>query len=651
MRAALMMTVVLALAAGHASAQSGPPAGPEATARPAVADGTVVVLGEKPNKAHIWFRAESAHFIAYSDGQHADAAALLKNLERFSAVLRAFSQLDPAIPDGTPKFTFYYMTDRRDLHILDPDAGDHDVGLYQSCEDGVQGAAMFQAFKPTDAGPENQPENTGLTYIFQAYARHFFYAHFPQRTPLWYIEGYAEYFSTLRFDGDAAVIGLPPHIDGAILSQIDKGRLKAKTDYTYVLLDDDRRHTDAGAMRSQEPVTPNADDQVGANVRANAGFGATVEDSDQAAAEFRARAWLLTHWLLADPAREAKLPDYMAAVAAGSSPATAFRKVFGANPVQLDDRLSRYLRGQLAAVRLSLPTVDTDVEFQSLSRAADEMELYDAALTGCPPPAYGGEMLAMVRGEAAKYPGDALAQTTLARAEILYGDPAKAMPWLQQAVQADDAGFDVWYLLGRAELATALKAKGSDRMTAFDAANVTLSQAALIDPGSAVNAFWYYRAHFLSTGALSPDAAGAAILAWKTAPEVDAYAFHAALVYAQAGQTAGAVTMLTTIAGNPRPSAWAGPARAWLGRLSRGATPAEIVAGLMAVSDPQPGQVEWTQAGGEVLGQTEVDDGWQDFLSINKSFDNLGQMVPGVSVRQADSAAPQGAEQKPASED
>ncbi len=616
---------------------------------PATDNTTIVVHGEKPNTAHVWFRAESAHFIVYSDGERKDASILLGNLERFSAVLRQFSQLPPA-GDHDARFTLYYLTDRRDLHTLQPDTDDHDVGLYQSCEDGVQGAAMYQAYaaKP-DLPLEKQPEDTGLTYIFQAYARHFFYAHFPQRAPLWYIEGYAQYFSTLRFDGGQAIIGLPPHNAGALLSSIDMARLKALTNYTDVLLDDGRYHSDIapGAERAQPPQTPDPGDYIEQNTRANAAFGATVQDSDAAESEFQARSWLLVHWILSSPGREAKLPAYMAAIAGGQSPTTAFRQVFGDNPAQLDDHLTKYLRGQLSAGRVNMPAIDDDVEYQSLPASADRMTLYRAALEGCPTRARGGELLAEVRGEAANYPGDPLAQETLCRAEILYGDPARALPWLEQRVQDDDAGFDDWALLGRAELATALAAKGDDRAKAFDAANLTLSQAAQMDPGSAANAFWYYRAHLLASGQLSPDAAGAAILAWKTAPEVEAYAFHAALVYAQAGQTAEALAMLRTLAGNPRPSVWAKPAAAWVSRIEGGATGDEIVQSLRDTVDPQAGQAEWTLAAGEVLGQQEVDDGWNDFLSINRSLEKLD---PGRN-RQPDSAAPQEAEQKPASEE
>ncbi len=396
------------------------------------------------------------------------------------------------------------------------------VGLYQSCEDGVQGFAVYQDYKDNPSPPlEQQPENQGLIYIFQAYARHFFYASFPQRAPLWYIEGYAQYFSTMRFDGDKAYVGLPPHAVGALLTEIDIDRHKPLLDYVDVLNDDMRAYTDTtkGAYVRSRPINP-TDPQYDAHNDDRYG-GDKDMDARQAQSEFEARSWILTHWILSSHENVRKMQDYVAAITGGESETTAFRRIYGDNPAALKAHMRTYLRGKLPAGIWSAHLPEGDVTFEKLPAPADRLLLWQAALKTCPSEAYGKTLLGNIRGEIGKYPDNSLAQMAVSRAEILYDDPRKVLPWLTGSSQ--NGSFEAQYLLGRAQLAVAQTSAGDVQGDAYDAAIDAFDRAASIDPNSATNAFWYYRAHILSAGTLTPDAAGAAIMAWARAPEVDGF--------------------------------------------------------------------------------------------------------------------------------
>ncbi len=593
----------------------------QTVASPPVADSqTVIVQGEKPAPSHTWFKAESRHFVVYSDARHNAAKDLLDNLERYAYVLRTFSNMSPEPEKGTPKFVVYYLTDRRDLSVINPAATFENVGLYQSCEDGVQGFALYQDYKDNPSLPvEKRPEDQGLIYIFQAYARHFFYASFPQRTPLWYIEGYAQYFSTMRFDGDKAYVGLAPHAVGALLAEIDVDRHKPMLDYVDVLNDDTHAYTDTtkGAYVRSRPLRPD-DPQYIAHNEDRYGGDKDME-ARQAESEFEAHAWILTHWILSSHENTQKMQTYVTAISVGESETIAFRRIYGDNPAALKEHMRRYLRGKLPAGVWNAHMPDSDVTFETLPVPADRLLLWQAALKTCPSEVYGKTLLSNIRGEATAYPDNALVQMTLARAEILYGDPRKALAWLSGAGLNDR--FEAQHLLGRAQLAIALSATGDAQATAFEAAGEAFDRAATLDPASATNAFWYYRARVLTTGTLPPDAAGAAIMAWTRAPEVDAYAFNAALVYAEAGKRGKALDNLRAIATNPRPGTWTKPAAAWIKRLNGVAPRRDIIAGIIAASSPQPGQAEWTSAGGELLGETEVRDGWSDFMAAKTDSD------------------------------
>jgi hypothetical protein len=596
---------------------------------------TVVVHGNKPGVKRDWIRAESRHFIVYSDTRREDVSALLSQLERFRHVLRSLSNMGGQ--DQDPKLTLYYLSDESQLRTVDPQAPDHAIGLYQACEDGVEGYAVHQAYRPK-AGVTvlQQPEDGGLTYIFQAYARHFFAAHFPIRTPAWYIDGYAQYFSTVRFDGNAAIIGLPPQALARYVAGLESETYKAQMTYQDLLNDKDLFTLTETEQINADSSSAQARAAVGGSL-ASADFG-NIDPQHQderrqaeVATEYQARAWLMTHWLLSSHGNLDHLADYVSAVGHGENRLDAFHRVFSRSPAEMDDVLRDYLHHKAKLLRLTFTDMpDADVQFDDEPSAANHLLLDDAALRGCPSPAYGRALLADIQHEATQYPDSEFARIALARAEIGFGDPQKALPWLERQTGTLPGDFDAQYLLGRARLAAA---RTSGDSAAYDAAKVAFTRAARIDAASAVNAFWYYRAQVAATGQVAPDAAGAAVLAYKTAPEVDAYAVHAGLVYALAGDGANAFAALHTAADSPRPGPWTKTARDWIGRMKAGVSNEDLQAAIVAPIGAEPGkwhgQVEWTQAYQAVLGDLDLQTGQADLHRVMERFQVLKGSVKG----------------------
>ncbi|MCR6658806.1 MAG: hypothetical protein NVV72_05450 [Asticcacaulis sp.] len=614
--------------AGTASAQSPPPANPDST--------TVIVQGEKPGHPHPWLKAESPHFTVYSDTSRGHVRELLENLERFRYVLNSLSHIDEE-PAGAPKFTLYYLADAEDLAIVNPERPNRAAGLYEACEEGVQGFAVYQ---PGPAYAEHnaaeQPENEGQTLIFQAYARYFFRSHFPQRAPLWYIEGYARYVSTMRFEDKTAILGLPPYSTDAYLRGLDT-RYPSRLDYKDVLNDNDwfsnRRgetgalQNDVAAKRNRQRVT----DQGPAELARS--------ENVRLAAEFTSRSWLLTHWILSSPERAQKLAAYDAAVQAGESRVDAFSRLFGSSAISLDVVLRKYLLKELKPGRMAVPGLPLpDVTFDDLPISADNLMLEDAALQGCPSAAYGRRLLGDIRNEATGHPDNPVAQMVLSRAEILYGDPGAALPWLQKTALANPSDFEAGYLLGRAELKLA---ETSDNPDAYVAAESALTRASGLQPNAAINAFWYYRVRVSGNDHIEADAAGAAVLAWRLAPEVDAYVFQAALVHGQAGDTATAQRLFNQLATDPRPGPWAKPAKAWLARLKAGAGKADFLAAIVSPATPDggwQGQVDWTLNTTAVLG---------DVIRQQDEDDKLRMQARAFWSPPADNSTPQGGQTLP----
>ena len=540
---------------------------------------TVVVHGDKVKRPHTWFRAESQHFIVYSNTRHSDVAALLSKLERFWFSLREFSQVDRNPPADTPKQELYYVDDEHALATIDPEAPDYAIGLYTACPDGLQGFGVHMYYGENPRIPlERRPENEGLSYIFQAYARDFFYSHSPQRAPLWFIDGYAQYFSTTRFDGDQAVVGLAPQALGTLLQRLGAGYLYS-LDYADVLVGNDSEgRNDAGPAGLKN--------------------------------EFEARSWVLTHWILSSRDNVAKFQAYVAATAAGEDRVKAFKRIFDLTPGQLNHTLWVYLR-KLEAIKMTFKSLpEADIAFTDLPDSADTLLLTQAALKACPGDRYGHTLLNRARTEAPKYPDSELAQLTLARAEILYGDPAAALPWLDKTTRDTPKDAEAQYLRGRAYMAMAAKTPDDGVLAVRSQTNAkaeaAFETAAEIEPKSPVVAYGFYRARVLATHTIDADSAGAAVLAYQEAPQVDAYAYAAGLAYAHLGRSDDARAAMHVVADNPRPSLWAPLARQWLGKLDGVTRDTDIVAAAQA-ADPEArkggfeGQADWTLASADVL--------------------------------------------------
>jgi hypothetical protein len=533
---------------------------------------TVVVEGQKRPKrgnTHTWVRGESAHFVIYSDAAPADAQALVARLERFHSLLRHIAGLDDTPEVAGPKLEFYYLAQGDSLSIADPVKPDYAIGLYKGCEEGVQAYGTDMYYRPeAKTALELQPENEGLVYLFEAYAHHFLNVNDSHRTPLWFIDGFAHYVATARFEGDETLVGMAPEAYASYLKLISQD-IDYHLDYKDVLADVDAK--------------PGYDAKDSANIRN----------------EFGARAWILTHWIESSPQNRAKFTAYLKAVDGGTPSDAAFQSAFGLTPSRLDTALWTYLKGHhVMAIKMnvSVPT-PPEIPFETLPLSADKLLMWQSALKGCTTPAYGAKLLANIRAEAPKYPESDLAQGTLDRAEILWGDPQRVLPALTQAAAAKPGDFDSQYLLGRAELAVAQSATGDARAQAFAIAKQAFLKAADIDSNSAPNIYAYYRAEILSYDQPNEAALAAAISAWQLEPEIDSYALVAGLAYAYQGRTEDALHVLHTVADDPHGRSLAGIARTWIGRLKAGAAKAEIAAALKAgVDAPEGGQVHWTLA-------------------------------------------------------
>lgn len=534
------------------------------------AEQRITVQGQK--NPSVWFKAESQHFVVYSDASQADVAELLHNMERLDFLLRVYTSAYFKAQPREPKLTLYYHDKVGALAEHAGKAPADAIGLYNSCSAGVQaaGVKLDPIVQIENARLITAPANDTLSFLFEGYARHFLYRHTDIRAPLSFIEGFAQYFANARFSDNQLVVGKTPLNIGRYLNFIDDGHRYSLT-YADVLDDNDSK---------------------GHNYAGEAGVKL----------EFTARSWLLTHFMLSSEQNRTRLARYLNLANGTMSNAKAFETAYGIKPDQLGETLWRYRRTSVQVMQVAVPTLPSaQIAFTGLPDAATGYVLMDAMLKACPGRAAGEALLRKMSANPGGTPNHPLARAALSRAQIDWGNPQDAIPYLSTLVRDDKANAEALYLLGLANLRIASRQQGAARTGTLEAARRHLVDAVNADPASAEAAYALLRTELDSDEELTETAMTAAQLAWSNGREVSEYARAAALMYAYAGNTAKSRQALNVLAHNRRDPAMAAWASEWQERLVAGVSHDELLAELRRPPAQDAAFKEWTIANDSVM--------------------------------------------------
>jgi hypothetical protein len=536
-----------------------------------------VVVAGKRGEVSAWFRAESRRFVVYSDAREEDVTQLLENLERLDHLLRIYTLPVSQAEQPEPKLTLYYHTRVSDLRDIDDGMPADAVGLYSSCAAGVQGFGvhMQRVSSLADEQLDKAPLNETLSHVFEAYARHFLYRHTEIRTPTSFIDGFAQYFSTVRFSERQMVLGRTPKALAGYLNFLDAGR-RYGLEYEDVL-------------------------------EQNLANGHSYGGSAGVRLEFEAKAWLLTHYMLSSEDNRKRLNRYLDLVGSGVAPTAAFERAYGLKRSDIGKVMWRYGHAGVKVLRVEQPTVAaTRVSFRALPVAAGDFVLADAALKSCPSRQAGESLLKKITALAARYPDDDLARLTLSRAQIDWGQPQEALPALKAVLQDDEANFEARYLLGTANLRLAERSTGDAKRAHLQAAREDLERARALNPLSPEAALAIFKAEVASNDEPGSAALQGVITAWQNSREVDALARSAALSYAYAGKADEAHETLGSLAQGVRDKPMAQWARQWQSRLETGVSRGDILAEMRRDSAPDASFKEWTIDKDSVLQAVEL---------------------------------------------
>jgi hypothetical protein len=549
---------------------------------------SVTVVGQRD--ASSWFRAESQHFIVFSDTTNEDVTALLNNLERLDYLLRIYTKAFRKIDNEEQKLTFYYHSRASGLNEIDADRPADAVGLYSSCGSGVQGFGVHlkRIDSLSNEQLEKSPLNESLSYLFEAYARHFLYRYTDIRTPTSFIDGFAQYFSSVRFTDTQMALGRTPTSIGDYLNFLDAGHRRS-LDYDDVLEQNDTK---------------------GSNYAGEAGVRL----------EFEARSWLLTHYMLSSDEHRAQLYRYLNLVNRDVPATKAFESALGIKVSDIGNTMWRYRLGGIKVLRVELPELPSArVDFRSLPHAAGEFILANAALRSCPSGQAGESLLRKIGNATAKFPNNDFARLTLSRAQIDWGNAQDALPYLTAATQNDSANFDAFYLLGLANLRLSGQHKDAAKQTYLDAARRNLLRAVSLNPKSPEAAFAFFAADVNANEKPSETALQGVISARKGGHEINVLAKSAALAYLYLGDISKAKNALHVMAHDARDPQLAEWAKNWQSRLVSGVSQAETLAEMRDVPASVASFQEWTIDSASVM----------QAVRYNASLENAQHIIDG----------------------
>jgi tetratricopeptide (TPR) repeat protein len=348
----------------------------------------VLLAGTLPARAE-WHEASSDHFLVVADQNEKDVREFTERLERFHSAVMHILGRENVSPSPSNRVTIYVVRNASQVQKLAGDKSGFLQGFYQAR---AGGSLAFTSRVESEGRDITQSEQV----LFHEYTHHIMHGVSEWATPRWLSEGFAEFFSTARFEKDGGVgIGLPAnHRAGELFY--------AKNVPIEALLD-----TETYQKRKTKAYD-----------------------------EFYGRSWLLYHYLQLSGKRPGQLAEYRVALATGASELEAANKAFGDLKV-LDKELSVYLNQKIRYLPIPADKLKTgainirkmrEAEAAIMPVILESKRGVDAEMAKA--------LLPRAQAIAAKYPDDPAVLAALAEAEHDAGNFAVAVTAADKAIAA-----------------------------------------------------------------------------------------------------------------------------------------------------------------------------------------------------------------------
>ncbi len=447
-----------------------------------------------------WNQAKARHFTVYSEGKPDRLEAFATKLEKFDALLRIMTGV--AEEESPNPVQVFMLSDDAQVKKL---ARNPNVAGFYSISDRSGYAILSREPKAWKfgLGPEE--------ILFHEYTHHFMLHYFPAAYPAWYVEGFAEFFSVVKFKEDG---------------KVSYGEVPLSRVPTLVTM---------SIMPLKTVLTAEADWR-------------NLQKGDQ----YYGTAWLLTHFLNYHPPRQKQFDAYLKALVNGEKDASPDR-FFTGGVETLEKELRAYLKkGRLMRTEMTpsqLPQVSIAMSAMDPARAAlidQELQLM-VGLRKDDLPA----LVATLRKGAAKFPASAHAAALLAEAEEMGEGKVAALASADRAIALDPK-------LARAHAIRAGilldRAHDSDKPDDWKAALTAIVKANRADTEDPVPLALFYRYNAMKGGPMPALGYDGLYKAFTLLPQSPSYRFNFAAAMAKKGDYAMASTLLDPLAHSPHPS-------------------------------------------------------------------------------------------------
>lgn len=347
-----------------------------------------------------WLEASSPNFVVYAEQSEKQVRAFSDMLERYRSAMRAVYKLPDEPTSPSNRLTVFVVRDANQVRKLLGEGSRFTQGFYQSRAGGSV------AFIPrVDGSNQSERVTEGELVLLHEYAHHFMYSLFSGSPPLWFSEGFAEFYATAKFESDGGVgLGLPANHRAAEL-------VYAK-DVPLAMLLNTRKYRENASRRYDA---------------------------------FYGRSWLLFHYMMLSGKRPGQLNDYMTRLSQGEGEDAAATGAFG-DLAALDKELERYMMSRkMSYMNLGANRITAaEVRIRPLRKGeAAILPIMMRSKRGV-----NEEQAALVVEEArtiaAAYPDDPFVMAALAEAEYDAGQDNAALAAADKAIAADPQAINAY---------------------------------------------------------------------------------------------------------------------------------------------------------------------------------------------------------------
>lgn len=468
----------------------------------ALSAGLALILFAAPAQAG-WVRVETDKFVVYGQGGEKAVAAYATKLTTYDHVLRRFH---PSTLERKPntKVQVFLVTSRDDLRRVRPRLNRMIAGFYMAMNEGV----FAMAVKDGGLGEDD--------VMFHEYAHHFMWENFPAAYPAWFVEGWAEYFMTTEITASQIKIG-----------GYNVGRAYGIFGETWIPLEELLSKT-------------------------------SYETREQKRDVYYSLSWLLTHYMRSDPERAKQLDAAIKAIAAGKDPVKSFEDATGQSMAELTQALKKYQKLQILGIKN--PGTAVPMTITTLPKSADDLLLDELRLILAPTGEVDGDFLAGVRRKAARYPGDRLAEQTLARAEFVMGDVAAGEAIMKRRLEASPDDLEGLLLAGTGQLMAGMRDPKA-KAARYKAARIPIAKAYALNKNDFRPLYAYALARSTEPTFPTENDLKALMEARYLAPAVQELSWRAGMALIQKGRRDEAAVVLAPVINNPHAGRAAARAR------------------------------------------------------------------------------------------